>query len=331
MDCKKMSSGARRRTDILLSPRSFRDSNELMKVAPCSCGRAGRFGCGSKYDCPRTKRMKTIVPAESSGLSSTATLVPTLSSGKNSKSRIPIRRHRSESKSTGTMKAHRSPGSDSSAKMTNRGSPSPPTRRFDIALSKSITARERFLSRPLSQAEFTQLCNAVRKQISRVNNSRIEATLGSISQRVDMLEKACPAGAFELKDSIALFSSQISILRKQYLETISEDNALSEVCSHFREKKSVHFPKDFVISQEFNGLGWVSCRNTRGTVHLCCLSCEKLRDDAIFNWSGCEAKSFEAACYDAENIKLPSSFRTRSILASQTVWSHILDHRFNRT
>lgn len=221
----------------------------------------------------------------------------------------------------------RSPVSKPSSPQPERAS----GEKFSRAFTKSLITRTRNLNRRLTRAEFLQLSASVRRQISR-KFSRVDMALSTLQERIVRLEHATPQSPLELQDSIGMFAAQVSVLREQALQAISERDEISEGCSHFSKKKiftaKIEDP-NFVITAP--GLEPFQPRVSK-TETLACRSCTQKREEAVFYWTGCSMTSFQSILYTPADYPIIESAGLRNIppLSLQSVWSSILTQHFSR-
>nr|WQF62553.1 hypothetical protein [Aspergillus ochraceopetaliformis partitivirus 1] len=208
--------------------------------------------------------------------------------------------------------------------------------KFNRAMSKAIATRVRVLGRKLTQLEFRQLVAAVRKQITPGLTNFIARAVSNIETRVKTLELATPTHVSQLESAIAMFQTQVTVLREQAMRAIQENDVLSETCSHIAHKSMLHAPPVMhPFSQHFPNLGHISI-NLKPVEVLCCDSCLAKRQDSVFLWTGIDPVSLaDMMPYLSreEAIRWLISKKISKVhpLSIQSVWSALVNLKYNRT
>lgn len=208
--------------------------------------------------------------------------------------------------------------------------------RFDKAFRKAIAIRVRVLGRPLTQLEFRRLVSAVRKQIQPRLENFVSRAVMNIEKRVKTLELATPTSVAQLESAIAMFHTQVTVLREQAMRAIQENDVLSETCSHVSHKKMFQVPNNMERpTAHFPNLGHLTI-SLKPTEVLCCDSCLAKRQDSVFLWSGVDLVSLADMMPHLpreEAIRWLISNKISQVhpLSIQSVWTAVVNLKYNRT
>lgn len=167
--------------------------------------------------------------------------------------------------------------------------------RISHALPKAAAARRKQLGRPLSPDEWLKLKIAVKKQCRNVARDTVSSAIRQLALRVQQLENVNPQGAQALADSISMFQTQVSALRRQALDHLVEHSETRPTCPHFRKRRAIHVSSGVGARffAKFENLGYVSYCPQDRIESLACPQCVKSREDSVFLWSGSSLDSFE--------------------------------------
>lgn len=204
--------------------------------------------------------------------------------------------------------------------------------KFSMALKKAYRARVLKLERHLSRVEVSLLKKAVRKQCCLTRGSKLSRAIGRVSHRVDELEKACPIDSQSLQAAIENAYSQVNVLRSLMVDRLSEADEVSEGCVHFKDKPLYTAPTSLTLSVAIRPpFEVISCQIPEGkSARVACTSCSKKREDLFFSWYGEDPPSFETSMLQGDASSVNPSILQRGPLCFPTLWSAILDERYQR-
>nr|CAA7351346.1 unknown [Aspergillus fumigatus partitivirus 1] len=203
--------------------------------------------------------------------------------------------------------------------------------RFKTAFSKALAVRSRVLGRRLTREEWVKLKHAVRYQCFGPTVP-LQKQLTMLATRVARCERLVPASISSVADSIELMYQQLSLLRAQAMELMSERESIAPSCPHFRKRKVFPTPSN-QLQIGVKPLGWhsvITYRLQGRDETLCCGACLQARSDAWFSWTGEELR-FEHFL-EGDDIpgkeQLLRSLSAISPLSIQGIWSQILLQKY---
>lgn len=299
-----MSSRERRLSDISSSGSKNTLVDERKFLAPCACGRKGRFGCGTSYVCPRTKRP----PRKSKSTSPRRSLSPKEVKQQKTLRELGLIRNKFSGKEPVNI-----PLDDD---------------RVSSAIRKSYRVRCLSLKRHLDQDEFDRLCVAVRKQCKLHHKSHYESLLGEHDRRIRILERTQPIDVSALQDAIENTYSQLEVLRTQLLNAIQdqEENSLPS-CTHMKHQINVRNSERFQIEHLIPSFGLIFHHFSPTSLRLACGKCIQKREDILFYWTGHQLPKFPSLVSDGT---LPTALKEVSPLAVPQIWNQVLDLKYDR-
>jgi hypothetical protein len=198
---------------------------------------------------------------------------------------------------------------------------------FHFALTKAVSVRKRVLKRDLTPEEWKRLKTSVRKQCRVPGTDSTSTSLRVLSARVSAVENLVPKDLFNLNNSIAMFQQQISVLRRQLFEMISEKSDISPSCTHHRRRKRIvkDAAKSGKVYISVPVFGPVPLQNS-GVDQLCCSSCLQERQDALFEWTGSTVTLPE---FPESWFMKDFSHEKEHPLSFHSVWSEIFNRKFS--
>lgn len=211
--------------------------------------------------------------------------------------------------------------------------------RFQSSFRKALTARSRFLGRDLTRQEWIKLKNAVKRQ-NQVQYDSLTVQVRQLASEVATLRRCNPTTLLEVDDSISLLRNQVSLFRRQVFDLSLEHDQLTETCSHFKSR-TLYYPQvtGHGITTNIPGFGPLSYNQSFEVTQLCCDSCLAKRQDAFFEWYGCDLSSFKSfsqfeslaskvAKRDKDTALFTKQLLTIAPLSLQPVWSEIISRKF---
>jgi hypothetical protein len=310
MEHNFLSSRERRLPDISTTKSENLVLDEKIFLAPCACGRKGRFGCGKSYACPRTTWKKENKPSSLQSRSPKRNLSPK-----------EARRQKTE-RELGLAKNKKLPGTEPVNLPLDDD-------RVSSAIRKAYRVRCLSLKRHLDQQEFDRLCVAVRKQCKLHHKSHYESILGEHDRRLRMLEKAQPLDISSLQDAIENTYSQLEVLRNQLLVAIQEqeDSSLPS-CTHLKYQTKAQLFEGFQVYHDIPSFGFIYHTFGPTTLRLACPKCIQNREDVVFSWTGHSCPTLSEIVSEGY---LPPALKKLSPLAVPQLWNQVLDLKYNRS
>jgi len=211
--------------------------------------------------------------------------------------------------------------------------PSAKRERFRKAFSKAIAVRTRNLSRSLTRQEWQQLKSAVRKQIS-TRQLPLERKIQELSTRIGQVAKLVPVSISSLEDSFSMFHVQLSVLRQQAMELITESSDVKETCPHFRNRTLFTLPvtTTTLYSENVPGLkGYMTLPIDGKEQQLCCSKCLLARQDTYYTWTGDDLVFSDMTEFSALPRKAKERLSLISPLSLQSVWTQLISNKYRST
>lgn len=202
--------------------------------------------------------------------------------------------------------------------------------RFKTALAKALYRRSTYLGRRLSREEFKALVAAVKRQIAPRAAKPIETRLSRLIDVVSMIERDLKV--FQRPSTLfAEVELRMSIFRQQMMDLMSDEQSVSEGCSHVTKKSIVRLVEPQRLCLSSPEVGCIDVTMPASRLVLCCDSCLHRREDFVFEKFGlCLTPLSKGHNMLVEAAVLPRELEGVPPLSLQPVWSGFLDSVYSR-